>query len=80
MLLQQEPLNVGHALRDEPHVSRVVARAAAAFLAAQQEGDPARIHMCTKALQYASIAFRGGARNARLLASGSCPLSQAGPD
>jgi hypothetical protein len=80
ILLRQEPLTVGRALRNELHVSRVAARAAAALLAAQQEGDPARIRMCTQVLQHASIAFREVTSRARLLASGSQPFNQAEHD
>jgi hypothetical protein len=52
-LLRSEPLVAGQALRDELHAVRVVARAATALAAAQQEGNPSQIRICEQALQQA---------------------------
>ncbi len=57
-LLRSEPLVAGGALRDELHAARVVARAATALIAAQQEGNPARIRVCEQALQHAAASLK----------------------
>jgi hypothetical protein len=57
-LLQDEPTAAGHALRDELHSARIVARAAAALVAARQEGDDARTRMCEQVLYRAVAAYK----------------------
>ncbi len=54
-MVQEEPLTAGHALRDELHSARAVARASMALVAARQDGDAARIRTCEKALQEAVL-------------------------
>ena len=49
-LLRAAPQAARKALREERHANRLVARAATALVAAQQEGDPARIRLCEQAL------------------------------
>jgi len=51
LLLKADPLTTGHALRDELQVTRLVARAATALIAARQVGDPDRIRACEQTLQ-----------------------------
>jgi len=63
-LLESEPLTAGHALRDELHATRVVARAATALVAARQEGSPARIRVCEEALQQAVAALKAAPNSA----------------
>jgi hypothetical protein len=58
ILLRSEPLTAGQALRDELHATRLVARAATALAAAQQEGDPTRIRACAQALQQAVASLK----------------------
>lgn len=57
-LLRSEPLTDGQALCEERHATRLVARAAIALVAAQQEGDPARIQACEQALRQAVISLQ----------------------
>lgn len=57
-LLQDEPTTAGHALRDELHSARIVARAAAALVAARQEGDAARTRMCEQVLYRAIVGHK----------------------
>jgi hypothetical protein len=57
-LLRSEPLIAGCALRDEFHATRFVARAATALVAAQQEGNPARIRVCEQALKQAVVSLK----------------------
>ena len=52
-LVHEEPLTAGHALRDELHSARMVARATTALVAARRDGDAARIRACEQALQEA---------------------------
>jgi hypothetical protein len=64
MLLESEPLTAGHALRDELHATRLVARAATALVAARQEGSPERIRICEEALQQAVAALKAAPNSA----------------
>jgi hypothetical protein len=57
-LLLEEPTTTGRALRDELQSGRIVARAAAALVAAHQEGDAARIRMCDQALYRAVVGHK----------------------
>lgn len=61
-LLQDEPTTAGHALRAELHSARIVARAAAALVAARQEDDAARTRMCEQVL-YRAVAGCKAAAN-----------------
>jgi len=63
-LLQDEPLTAGHALRDELHSARIVARAAAALVAACQEGDAARIRICEQVLYRAVVGHKAAPNSA----------------
>jgi hypothetical protein len=54
-LVREEPLTAGHALRDELHSARTVARAATASVAAHQGGEAARIRVCEQALRMAVL-------------------------
>jgi len=65
-LLRSEPLTAGHALRDELHATRVVARAATALAAAQQEGNPTRIGVCERAFQQAVASLNAAPDNVPL--------------
>jgi hypothetical protein len=75
-LLRSEPLVAGQALRDELQALRVVARAATAWAAAQQEGNPAWIRVCVQALQQAVASLGAptiptGSPHARTTADGA---------
>jgi hypothetical protein len=62
--LRREPLTAGHALRDELHATRAVARAATALVAAHQEGSRERIRVCEEALQQAVAALKAAPNSA----------------
>jgi hypothetical protein len=62
-LLQEEPTTAGHGLRDELHSARLVARAAAALVAAHQESDAARIRMCEQVLYRAVVGHKAANNN-----------------
>jgi len=57
-VLRSEPLTAGQALRNELHATRVVARAATALAAAQQEGNSTRVQVCKQALQQALASLK----------------------
>jgi hypothetical protein len=57
-LLRSQPLTAGRALHEERHATRLVARAATALVAAQEESDPTRIQACEQALHQAVISLQ----------------------
>jgi hypothetical protein len=57
-LLRSEPPTDGQALWEERYATRLVARAAIALVAAQQEGDATRIQACEQALHQAVISLQ----------------------
>jgi hypothetical protein len=62
-LLQDEPTAAGHALRDELHSTRIVARAAVALVGARQEGDDVRTRMCEQVLYQAVLGYTKAANS-----------------
>jgi hypothetical protein len=52
-LLRAAPPTAGQGVREELRAARLVARAATALVAAQQEGDAARVRACEQALRHA---------------------------
>lgn len=79
-LLRATPQAAGQALREERYATRLVARAATALVAAQQEGDPARIRRCGKALHQAVASARATHEGAVAGDGGPVALTGTAPD
>jgi hypothetical protein len=81
-LLRSEPLVAGRALRDELHATCVVARAATALAAAEQEGNPTRIQVCEQAFHQAvaSLTAAPAAASTGPLPPGARVTDDAAPD